>query len=147
MGHIAPFTVRTLLTGDDNLDLTENKRTVTETLRFINDSKRFAWLPRICYVSFLPVFSLFIVNIPLLIFLLMSTCISSLLVWISIKCLKKYHVTSYLYHGVLWYTMVHCIHTMVHPCTSMVQLSYTIGCYSVPWYDLVELDMVHPWCK
>ena len=46
MGHIAPFTLRTLLYGDDNLDL-------TETLRFINDSKRFACLPRICYVSFL----------------------------------------------------------------------------------------------
>ena len=42
MGHIAPFTLRTLLYADDNLDLTENKRTITETLRFINDSKRFA---------------------------------------------------------------------------------------------------------
>ena len=42
IGHIAPFTVRTPLYGDDNLDLTENKRTITETLRFINDSKRFA---------------------------------------------------------------------------------------------------------
>ena len=53
MGHIAPFTLRTLLYGDGNLDLTENKRIITETLRFINDSKRFAWLPGICYVSFL----------------------------------------------------------------------------------------------
>ena len=54
MGHIAPFTLRTLY-GDDtsNLDLTENKRIITETLRFISDSKRFAWLPRICYISFL----------------------------------------------------------------------------------------------
>ena len=42
MGHIAPLTLRTLLHGDDNLDLTENKRIITETLRFINDSKRFA---------------------------------------------------------------------------------------------------------
>ena len=42
MGHIAPFTLRTLLYGNDNLDLTENKRIITETLRFINDSKRFA---------------------------------------------------------------------------------------------------------
>ena len=39
MWYIAPFTIRTLLYGDDNLDLTENKRTITETLRFINDSK------------------------------------------------------------------------------------------------------------
>ena len=41
MGHIAPFTLRTLLCGDDNLDFTENKRIITATLRFINDSKRF----------------------------------------------------------------------------------------------------------
>ena len=55
MGHITPFTLRTLLYVDDNFDLTENKRIITETLRFINDSKRFSWLPRICYVSFLTV--------------------------------------------------------------------------------------------
>ena len=42
MRHIAPFTLRTLLYGDDDLDLTENKRFITETLRFINDSKKFA---------------------------------------------------------------------------------------------------------
>ena len=42
MGHIAPFTLKTLLYGNDNLALTENKRIITETLRFINDSKRFA---------------------------------------------------------------------------------------------------------
>ena len=42
MRHIAPFTLRTVLYGDDNLDLTENKRIITETLRFINDSKRSA---------------------------------------------------------------------------------------------------------
>ena len=42
MEHIAPFTRRTLLYGDDNLDFTENKRIITETLRFINDSKSFA---------------------------------------------------------------------------------------------------------
>ena len=41
MGHTAPFTIRTLLYVDDNLDFTENKRIITETLRFINDSKRF----------------------------------------------------------------------------------------------------------
>ena len=55
MGHLAHFTLKTLLYGDDNLDLTESKRIITETLRFINDSKRFARLPRICYVSFLTV--------------------------------------------------------------------------------------------
>ena len=42
MGHIALFTLRTLLYGDDNLGLTENKRIINETLRFINDPKRFA---------------------------------------------------------------------------------------------------------
>ena len=39
MGNIAPFTLRTLLYGSENLDLTVNKRIVTETLRFIKDSK------------------------------------------------------------------------------------------------------------
>ena len=33
LGHIAPFTLRTLLYGDDNLDLIVNKRIITETLR------------------------------------------------------------------------------------------------------------------
>ena len=44
MGHIAPFTLRNLLYayGDDNLNFTKNKRIITETLRFINASKRFA---------------------------------------------------------------------------------------------------------
>ena len=55
IGHIAPFILRTLLYGDDKLDFTENKRIITETLRFINDSNRFAWLPSIHYVSFLTV--------------------------------------------------------------------------------------------
>ena len=41
MGNIAPFTLRTLLYGSENLDLTVNKRIVTETLRFIKDSRRF----------------------------------------------------------------------------------------------------------
>ena len=41
MAHIAPFTLRTLLYGDENLDIAANKRIVTETLRFIKDSKRF----------------------------------------------------------------------------------------------------------
>ena len=45
LGHIAPFTLRTLLYGEDNLDLTVNKRIITETLRVINNSKRFARLP------------------------------------------------------------------------------------------------------
>ena len=83
MWHIAPFTVKNLLYEDDSLDLTENKRIITETLRFISDSKRFAWLPRICYVSFLTL----CVHHSLLIFhlLMMSIYISSLLVWISIK--------------------------------------------------------------
>ena len=40
-GNIAPFALRTLLYGSENLDLTVNKRIVTETLRFIKDSKRF----------------------------------------------------------------------------------------------------------
>ena len=41
MALIAPFTLRTLLYGDENLDIASNKRIVTETLRFIKDSKRF----------------------------------------------------------------------------------------------------------
>ena len=41
MGNIAPFTLRTLLYGSENLDLTVNMRIGTETLRFIKDSKRF----------------------------------------------------------------------------------------------------------
>ena len=40
--YVAPFTLRVLLYGDDNLDLAENKRIIAETLRFMNDSKRFA---------------------------------------------------------------------------------------------------------
>ena len=45
MGNIAPFILRTLLYRSENLDLTVNKRIVTETLRFIKDSKRFdPWL-------------------------------------------------------------------------------------------------------
>ena len=64
--------------------------------------------------------------------------------------IKKYHGTTMVYHGKQWYimvnsgnhgkqwyTMVHYIHTTVHPCTTMVQLSYTMGCYGVPWYNLV----------
>ena len=41
MGHIAPFTQRTLLYGNDNLHITVNKRNVTETLRFFKDPKKF----------------------------------------------------------------------------------------------------------
>ena len=52
MGLTAPFTLRTLLYGDENLDMIVNKRIVTETLKFIKDSKRFdQWLydPVICF--------------------------------------------------------------------------------------------------
>ena len=57
MGNIAPFTLRTLLYGSENLDLTVNKRIVTETLRFIKDSKRFdPWLhDSVCRVHVLTV--------------------------------------------------------------------------------------------
>ena len=41
MGHIAPFTLRTLFYGNENLDLTVNKGIVTETHRFIKNSKWF----------------------------------------------------------------------------------------------------------
>ena len=88
MGNIAPFTLRTMLYGSENLDLTVNKRIVTETLRFIKDSKRVdPWLLDSvwCWVRVLTVCLSFIVNIWFVIILLMSICISSLLVWISIK--------------------------------------------------------------
>ena len=49
------FALRTLLYGDDTFDFTENKSIINETLRFINDSKRFVRLRSICYVSFLTV--------------------------------------------------------------------------------------------
>ena len=39
--YIAPFTVRTLLYENDNLELKENKIIITETLRFVKESKRF----------------------------------------------------------------------------------------------------------
>ena len=42
LGHIAPFTLRTLFYGDNNVDLTVIKRIITEPLRLINNSKRFA---------------------------------------------------------------------------------------------------------
>ena len=41
IGHTAPVTLRTLLYGDSNLDLTVNKRITTKTLGFVNDSKLF----------------------------------------------------------------------------------------------------------
>ena len=41
-GHVAPFTLRTLLYRNDKLDFTENKSIITEPLQFINDSIRFA---------------------------------------------------------------------------------------------------------
>ena len=64
--------------------------------------------------------------------------------------MKKYHGTTMVYHNKQWYTMVditctmvHFIHTMVHPCTTIVQLPYTMGCYDVPWYNLVQLWYIH----
>ena len=39
--HIAPLTVRTLLYGNDTFEFEENKIIITETLRFIKESKRF----------------------------------------------------------------------------------------------------------
>ena len=64
--------------------------------------------------------------------------------------MKKYHGATMVYHDKQWYTMlhitctmVHCIHTIVHPCTTMVPLSYTMGCYGVPWYNLVQLWYIH----
>ena len=50
MEHIAPFTLRTLLYGDD---FNENKRIITETLIFIKYSNRFA---RDCLASVMLVF-------------------------------------------------------------------------------------------
>ena len=93
MRHIAPFTLRTLLYGNENLDLTVNKRIVTETCRFIKDSKSFdPWFAWFCNLlsSFSDCVCLpFIVNIPFVIILLMSICFSSLLVWVSIQiCLN-----------------------------------------------------------
>ena len=41
IGHMALFTLKTLLYGNENLDLTVNKRIVTETVRFIKDFKMF----------------------------------------------------------------------------------------------------------
>ena len=41
LAHIAPLTVRTLLYGNDTFEFEENKIIITETLRFIKESKRF----------------------------------------------------------------------------------------------------------
>ena len=41
LAHIAPLTVRTLLYGNDTYEIEENKIIITETLRFIKESKRF----------------------------------------------------------------------------------------------------------
>ena len=43
LAHIAPLTVRTLLYGNDTYEIEENKIIITETLRFIKESKRFDW--------------------------------------------------------------------------------------------------------
>ena len=65
MEHIAPFTLKTLLYGNENLNLTVNKRIVTETLRFIKDSKRFdPWLydSVMCRVRILTVMCVFVIH-------------------------------------------------------------------------------------
>ena len=41
LGGLMQYGIQSLLYGSENLDLTVNKRIVTETLRFIKDSKRF----------------------------------------------------------------------------------------------------------
>ena len=41
LAHIAKLTVRTLLNGNDTYEIEENKIIITETLRFIKESKRF----------------------------------------------------------------------------------------------------------
>ena len=41
LAHIAPLTVRILLHGNDTYEIEENKIIITETLRFIKESKRF----------------------------------------------------------------------------------------------------------
>ena len=41
LAHIPPLTVRTLLYGNDTFEFEENKIIITETLRFIKESKRF----------------------------------------------------------------------------------------------------------
>ena len=41
LAHIAPLTVRTLLYGNDTFEFEENKIIITETLRFIKESKMF----------------------------------------------------------------------------------------------------------
>ena len=43
LAHIAPLTVRTLLYGSDTYEIEENKIVITETPRFIKESKRFDW--------------------------------------------------------------------------------------------------------
>ena len=40
LAHIVPFTVRTLMYGNDNIELEENKTIITETLRFTKETKR-----------------------------------------------------------------------------------------------------------
>ena len=41
LAHIAPFTGRTLMYGNDYIELEENKIIITETLRVIKETKRF----------------------------------------------------------------------------------------------------------
>ena len=94
LAHIAPLTVRTLLYGNDTFEFKENKIIIAETLRFIKESKRFDWCN--IYLTTNSVvfnygcmsFSSFIVNVPYVIILSVSICISSLLVWISINTFK-----------------------------------------------------------
>ena len=41
ISSVAPFTLRTLLYGVDEFDITENKKIINETLKFIHETKRF----------------------------------------------------------------------------------------------------------
>ena len=77
--------------------------------------------------------------------------------------MKKYHSTPTVQP---WYTMVHCNHTMVHPCATMVQTWYknlchgtlylyhstsicnhmerftcTMVCYGVPSYIMIQIHV------
>ena len=41
ISYVAPFTQKTLLYGVDDLDFTENKKILYETLKCIHETKRF----------------------------------------------------------------------------------------------------------
>ena len=114
--HTALLTIRTLLYGNDNLELEENWNIITDTLKFIKDSERFDWCcirlnSQFCYARFwLCKFciSSFIVNISYVIVILVSIYISALLVWILINLFNIY--TSFIPQS-------HCTHS--HPATCL----------------------------